>query len=153
MTSTERSKAWRLANPDRYRAYNRKRVVSGENARTCREWRAANLEKARALDRARYQSLARKEAAKATRRRWGKANRLKRLLERRHRIAVQKGATCDCCAPISFKFIYLQARSLKMHVDHVHPLAKGGKHCLRNLQLLEPIENIRKGARWAEAPT
>jgi 5-methylcytosine-specific restriction endonuclease McrA len=38
-----------------------------------------------------------------------------------------------------------------MHVDHVQPLAKGGKHCLRNLQLLDPIENRRKGARWAEA--
>jgi 5-methylcytosine-specific restriction endonuclease McrA len=38
-----------------------------------------------------------------------------------------------------------------MHVDHVRPLAKGGKHCLHNLQLLTPLENMRKGAKWAEA--
>jgi 5-methylcytosine-specific restriction endonuclease McrA len=133
------------------RAYNRSRVVSGENARACRTWRAANVEKARALDRVRYASPERREAAKATKRRWGKANRVKRLLEVRRRQAIKQGATCNCCAPISFRFIYLQARSLKMHVDHVRPLAKGGKHCLRNLQLLEPVDNLRKGASYVEA--
>ena len=65
--------------------------------------------------------------------------------------ALKRAASCGCCAPISFKFIYLQAQGLKMEVDHVQPLSKGGKHCLRNLQLLDPIENRRKGARWLEA--
>jgi len=135
------------------RRYNKehsvKLVASGRNAENCRAWRAANLEKARAADKARYASPARRAQMLATRRRWNRANRPKRLLEVRRRQAQQRAALCSCCAPISFKLIYQQARSLKMHVDHVQPLAKGGKHCLRNLQLLEPIENIRKGARWA----
>ena len=42
------------------------------------------------------------------------------------------------------------ARSLKMEVDHVRPLAKDGIHCLRNLQLLEPSENRRKSANYPE---
>lgn len=66
------------------------------------------------------------------------------------RRAAKAEAACACCAPLSFKFIYQQARALKMHVDRIRPIAKGGKHCLRNLQLLEPAENLRKGARYAE---
>jgi len=30
------------------------------------------------------------------------------------------------------------------HVDHIIPIAKGGQHCLSNLQYLPAIENIRK---------
>jgi hypothetical protein len=31
------------------------------------------------------------------------------------------------------------------HVDHIHPISKGGKHHPDNLQILTAIENIRKG--------
>ena len=89
--------------------------------------------------------------AAANSRKWYSQNQATHVSRVRIRELRKAGALCACCAPISFKFIYLQARSLKMHVDHVQPLAKGGKHCLRNLQLLDPIENRRKGARWAEA--
>lgn len=36
---------------------------------------------------------------------------------------------------------------LKMHVDHVMPLSKGGQHVFENLQILDALENMRKGAR------
>mgnify|MGYP003654856335 FL=1 len=32
-------------------------------------------------------------------------------------------------------------------VDHIVPIAKGGKHCLSNLQYLTPEENRRKASR------
>jgi 5-methylcytosine-specific restriction endonuclease McrA len=139
-------KAWTKANRERVNAqarawYHRNAAaVKAKYGAKCRKraavWARANRERAAGKSRA-----------------WRKANpEYRNYLNARTRARKRAGA-CSCCAPISFKFIYLQARSLKMHVDHVHPLAKGGKHCLRNLQLLEPIENIRKGARWAEAPT
>ncbi len=35
---------------------------------------------------------------------------------------------------------------LKIHVDHIVPLSKGGKHVFENLQLLDARENMWKGA-------
>jgi 5-methylcytosine-specific restriction endonuclease McrA len=82
---------------------------------------------------------------------WYYRNKAAVLANVRRYQARKTGATCGCCAPISFKFIYLQARCLKMEVDHVQPLSKGGKHCLWNLQLLDRHENRVKHARWSPA--
>lgn len=35
----------------------------------------------------------------------------------------------------------------KMHVDHIMPLSKGGKHVANNLQILPNGINMRKGTR------
>lgn len=35
----------------------------------------------------------------------------------------------------------------KLHVDHVHPLSKGGRHVIENLQILPVGLNLRKGAK------
>jgi 5-methylcytosine-specific restriction endonuclease McrA len=67
------------------------------------------------------------------------------------RRAAKKAALCGCCSPADFAKLYKRARLLGMHVDHIKPLAKGGKHCIKNLQLLTPVENMRKGAKWKEA--
>jgi 5-methylcytosine-specific restriction endonuclease McrA len=32
------------------------------------------------------------------------------------------------------------------HVDHIHPLSRGGEHVIENLQILTAAENLRKGA-------
>jgi hypothetical protein len=50
--------------------------------------------------------------------------------------------------------IYAAARRLTVetgiphHVDHVQPLAQGGRHHPDNLQILPAVDNIRKGAKW-----
>lgn len=36
---------------------------------------------------------------------------------------------------------------LQVHVDHIIPLSKGGKHVFENLQILSGRENLAKGAR------
>jgi 5-methylcytosine-specific restriction endonuclease McrA len=34
----------------------------------------------------------------------------------------------------------------QFHLDHIHPISKGGLHCLDNLQILSAEENLKKGA-------
>lgn len=49
---------------------------------------------------------------------------------------------------MAIKELYKKAQKLGMHVDHIKPLAKGGEHCLSNLQLLTPEQNLKKGASY-----
>lgn len=128
---------WRAANRERIRANDKawRDRHPGRDKTAQKEWTAANRE------RVNNQALA-----------WYRRNKATVLANVRRRQARQKAAACNCCAPISFRFIYLQARSLKMEVDHVQPLSKGGKHCLRNLQLLERHANRVKHAKWEPNP-
>jgi 5-methylcytosine-specific restriction endonuclease McrA len=36
---------------------------------------------------------------------------------------------------------------IRYHVDHIIPLAKGGQHHPRNLQVISANDNVRKGAK------
>jgi len=58
--------------------------------------------------------------------------------------ARRKKQLCTCCTPEDFKKIYSFSRIAGMHVDHMVPLARGGPHCQKNLQLLTPEENAKK---------
>ena len=132
----EYMRAWRIKNRERLRAYDK--AWRAANPGACRpsqkRWTEANR------DRVNAQALA-----------WYRRNKTAVLVNVRKRQARMKAALCDCCATISFKFIYLQAKSLGMEVDHKRPLSKGGKHCLRNLQLLERHDNRVKHAKWEVA--
>jgi 5-methylcytosine-specific restriction endonuclease McrA len=46
-----------------------------------------------------------------------------------------KCAVCKCCLKAGF------------HLDHIEPLARGGLHVVKNIQLLCPTCNVRKGAK------
>jgi 5-methylcytosine-specific restriction endonuclease McrA len=39
--------------------------------------------------------------------------------------------------------------SMKWHMDHKHPLARGGSHTYANVQVAHPSCNLRKGAKIA----
>lgn len=86
-----------------------------------KRWRAANPEKVREF---------------SERRKGRKLGRLprgtvKRLLE------LQRGKCPVCRKPLGSKY----------HVDHIEPLARGGKHDPANVQLLCPSCNVRKSAK------
>ena len=39
---------------------------------------------------------------------------------------------------------------IEHHVDHIKPLAKGGRHHPSNLQIITAKENLSKGAKWSD---
>lgn len=147
--------AWQKANPDKVRA-------------SVKKWQKAHPEKAREyhknrseliLARMRARSLAKRNAdpaaANAKVRAYSKAHPEKSAARCRRRAAVKLGLLCNCCqtpdGKASMALVYAIGRKLGLHVDHVKPLAKGGRHCLHNLQYLTPLDNMRKGAKWQEA--
>jgi len=78
-------------------------------------------------------------------------------VSRTHRAARKRGAPNESLSKIEsleLKKIYDQARQLSAetgtphHVDHIVPLAAGGRHHPANLQVLTAEENLRKGAKY-----
>lgn len=117
-------------------------------------WRAANLERARLYDRERY--AANKEKRKAMVRATRARHPARVLANRAARRARKRAAVVPLTPHEQAEVIalYAKARALTelvgepYHVDHIKPLAKGGLHHPSNLQVLKGAENIRKGARW-----
>lgn len=111
--------------------------------------RAEKLEDLRAYDRVRS-SLPHRKAAKAE--------------HTRRRKALIRNAVPDERDKEGIKAMYVLAQKLtkltgiQMHVDHIHPLSKGGMHDVKNLQLLAAPLNLRKGSKthfqlpWKDYP-
>jgi hypothetical protein len=55
-----------------------------------------------------------------------------------------RGRVCSCCVRADFLEIYRQAALMESEVDHIRALALGGKHCVRNLQILSLAEHRLK---------
>jgi 5-methylcytosine-specific restriction endonuclease McrA len=120
---------WRVENPEKYAA-GRRRYVSH------------NADQIRAKDRARRSTIKGRKAhtercAERKRRKRAGGGRMPsgyiaRLFEK------QQGqcAACKC-----------ELRVNGQHVDHVVPIARGGKHCESNVQLLCPLCNLRKNSK------
>jgi 5-methylcytosine-specific restriction endonuclease McrA len=123
-----------------------KRLVSTRECYECKtlkraEWDQANPEqRAERLRRAgRKQYEAKPDLAHA------------RAVKRR---GIVQQATPPFANPSAIRELYLKARSLGMHVDHIiplnHPLVCG-LHVEHNLQLLPPWENLSKGNKYEPA--
>ena len=116
--------AWAKANPEKIRAYN----VA---------WSKANREKKRAIFVA-----------------WSKANPEKtRLRSAKRRAAKLKALSPDANKAFVAGFYAIASRVSKClgishDVDHIVPLALGGSHCHRNLQVIPASWNYRKHARY-----
>lgn len=102
-----------------------RRRDSGKEAAEQRAYAAANPERRRAWTR---ENHARRREQKGGRLPNGTVNKIGE--KQRWRCAV-----CKC-----------RIRKL-YHIDHIQPLARGGRHQPRNIQLLCPACNLRKGAK------
>lgn len=136
------SRQWQLDNPEKFAAYqnsyreaNRARETARANA-----WRIAHP--------GRQAEYARKWAKEnMERRRLAQANRRGRIsahpgtlsgdiVDRLMRLQRGKCVACRC-----------DLRASGHHIDHIIPLARGGEHCDRNVQLLCPTCNLAKHAK------
>lgn len=162
----ERLRAWRLANPEKRRAQEKRartvayahhreqiirRVVEWQqtnrdqfNARS-RRWRAANPEKhAASTHRVRQ---ANPERVRESTRRY-QARRLTSTVERVDygAIAERDGWICHLCGQPVNPAIRGRVRAARSF-DHVNPLSKGGAHVATNIRLAHLGCNSRKGNR------
>ncbi len=68
------------------------------------------------------------------------AERAKMTPDLRYRVITRDGYRCRCCgASVETGAV--------LHVDHIHPVSKGGQTILSNLQTLCTVCNAGKGAR------
>lgn len=128
-----------------------KRISNGDHVRKIeRTWWRNNPEKARVLAKRKYNNQPREV----------------RLAKARPHLAMRRARKAQQTPPLSkdqkniIKCFYDQAArlekklGLKFHVDHIKPLARGGLHEPKNLQVLpkriNQIKNAHQEFRWAE---
>lgn len=114
---------------------------SESNKAAKKRYRARHPDRVRAYDVAR--ALANPTRIRDKSRRWRKANPDAVKAKYAARRAKEKEAQCSCCKPRHFRKVYAQATFGIHEVDHIVPLALGGAHCVKNLQILT-IEDHRK---------
>lgn len=82
---------------------------------------------------------------------WIEANRASVNRRNSERRAICKSATPAWADKDAIQCVYEEARYMQMHVDHIVPLKHPlvcGLHVWENLQLLTPLENMRKNNRF-----
>ena len=144
----EISKKYRDNNPEKLEAY----TESTKEARSARgkEYHLKNA--AANCNRAREWYAANPERVKANSLRYYEATRHARIIYTRARRMRVKLVTPVWTDQDAIARIYREARELNMHVDHIVPLQSKtvcGLHTEANLQLLTPLENMKKGNRYA----
>jgi hypothetical protein len=154
-----RAKEWVRKNPDKAKAAKTAWYEANKEKKRSYDaaYRAENADKRR-LQTQRYYTE-NKEAIRAWQAQYGKewcnANRDKvnaRTAKRRSMILAAAVSLSDDEAR-RIKDLYRQSTlmtrmsGMEYHVDHIIPLARGGKHHPDNLQILSATENRRKGAR------
>ncbi len=146
-----KKKIYSDANKDKRKAY----VASNKEkiAKTSREYYIENIEKARKYreeNKERRNELVKKWSKTDN----GKASILSSFAKRR---ALQKGTSVNNTDHENYliRCVYVFSRfkskvtGIEHHVDHKHPISKGGNHHPSNLQILTATENLSKGARVA----
>jgi 5-methylcytosine-specific restriction endonuclease McrA len=94
-------------------------------------WRVANPEK--------YREQARRLYAASPKRRAG----IKMATARRR----SAGAKCNCCSTKQIRIVYEAAELIGGEVDHILAFSLGGKHCVKNLQILDVEQHKEKTKR------
>lgn len=181
--SSEKRIAWNNQNRETKRGYGRRFYVA--NAETIYAKQAARLKMARLENPAAVRAKAREikrlarlkdvdkareydrrhrakfaESARATVRRWMKANRHIKNAHEMVRRARKRGAFVEMVDPL---VVFTRDNGAcgickravepedKWHIDHVLPLSKGGEHSYANTQLAHAVCNIAKGSKLVAA--
>ncbi len=151
-----RSAAWRKKNPERIKANDAAWYAANRETKDAKvhAYRAENPEKRRLISLA-WRS-ANREIDRAAAKRWAKNNKAarstheykRRALERTSGVRLSKGLVpkllrlqkgkCACCRT---------SLAGGLHIDHVIPVALGGRHEDSNIQLLCPTCNCSKGKK------
>ena len=135
-----RTQAYKKANPEKAKEYNRRGDAKRDNVERTRRWRKDNPEKARLNNERQHK-------------RQYKANPGYFADKARARQVNMAQWPCSEIEKLMIKYRYEDARRLteetgiKYEVDHIIPLAKGGPHLPWNLQILTKDENLSKGAK------
>jgi 5-methylcytosine-specific restriction endonuclease McrA len=155
---------WAKANRERVRMNARKwqKANSDRVAENARKWREENPEKAIESRRRWREANPEKEAERG--RRWLEANSEKSRIRCQDRRAKKKGNGGKLSKDIAQRLIILQKGKCACgcsalldktgyHLDHIMPIALGGKNDDTNVQLLTPTCNRKKSAKhpddWA----
>lgn len=158
----ELNSIWQKANPEKCNANTAKwqKLNTKKCSEKSRIWRSKNTERSKEIDK-RFKEK-NPDRVKLWAKRWRENNKDRCLVHWRNRHARKKSAEgkynfediqfllanqkhkCASCL-LSVKKVY--------HVDHIHPLSKGGTNWPDNLQILCPDCNLRKHAKdpivWA----
>jgi 5-methylcytosine-specific restriction endonuclease McrA len=111
--------------------YGRKNRVAAKER--LQKWRKDNPDKAKEQSRRYYaNSVARRAHVK---------------LETAYRRAAIANRKCICCTNIMFRTVYAASELVGGEVDHIKAIALGGKHCVKNLQILSVEEHKEKTKR------
>ena len=148
------SAAWRKANPEKQRASNAARYkanrekILASNAAWYKANRSKHLESCAAWVKA---NRGKKRASLAA---WAKANPEKMNLKTARRRALKLAAVPDDANKAFVAGLYAIANrvskclGIRHDVDHIVPLALGGSHCHRNMQVIPSTWNYRKRDRY-----
>jgi 5-methylcytosine-specific restriction endonuclease McrA len=152
-----RAQAWREANRERHRAYSReyRRTHAVEQYAKNREWALANPDKVKAAHKRSIQKHP--EAYKASWAKWRMENaNAKRMWTATRRAKIRSTGekiTYEDWVSIcnSYGNRCLRCGEQKpLSMDHIMPIAWGGRHQISNLQPLCRECNSSKGARWID---
>lgn len=152
--NAKKGQKWYINNPERkaetnkqWYIENRERVIE-----VSKQWYAENKE--RVSETGKQWRTENKERKAETMKQWCTNNRDKRNSHNAKRRATKLQATPSWfdMEKKRIEFLYTTAQLKELHVDHIVPLQNDivcGLHCLANLQLLTPSDNIAKSNSFA----
>jgi 5-methylcytosine-specific restriction endonuclease McrA len=125
-----------------------------------RQWKRKNPEKVNATNaryrannpglNARYIKASRERnpaVDNASRVKYRQTHQANRKANGAYRRAMKFHQTCNCCTREDVQQLFTLAHMISGHVDHIVPLALGGHHCGKNLQVLTVAAHREKTRR------